>query len=998
MTATKPQWWASLLLLFAILICCQQPSSAQQPPGYFAPSFSARQHVYVDPAIANDRLHPMNLSGLESALEKAGQKNRVTYVVVFAQAPPKATPTIATNMLNEQVSRWASQADFSKLASRIFVIEVVRRHEDAGSFVVSGNAGAELKKYGFDGAGLSQKTGPLLSVDRRAYLPNNPVGYVSAVVTNLNTTIDKYESSQRFWSRDIYFVLAGFGLCLYLAFCFWCRSRLRAVITDALEGEQDSSGVRHGGFKNISANLLEMQQNISYLESISGNSHSGESATQYYIARDQAAEFYKHFAVYNQMLESAQAACNLVNFFYFPASMKACADLTDNVMKITGDELPIHLRPADGSKVKEEHLSAKDVLARIKTSFPLATKACKTLQDALDSAAKNNSDIDNLMKQIEQSKFTELEKEGLKPASFEKKLQQLRYKVPEYLALFGADPIQAARLSSTLLSSLQQLCQDIDQAIALKESVTEVMKQLDAAQKLVNNAKKESVPHLPQGDPSTLLFVEEGYSEYPLLRNANDNVTQLLLQLQEGEFKKAEKAKTAALESCAAITELVNSTLKLKDNLPQLAIAADHDMSNLLMLAASVRKSLSQFTGLPLEAIEAALQSAENHPPKHTNSMGSFYNEYNQQHFRMAQPRVQSILSTIRVLADHIRDCHRHLNELHAARQQVRQQLPLLSDSCQQVRKLLATDPHPFVVPTATKDTLERCTRDLTSCQRQAEETAPAWVSLQGKCETLAKQLQSVRQEASDAVSAHHSAVSNLQLLGSKIDSARLKLNHDDVGSRAKSDLADAEATQRSVGRKITQAGSDWKQLDKQLKRGLEAVASAVQMAERDIRQANDERQAKASQLRSEANYARTSYSSSQQQQVDAYERDYAAYQRQNDLINMIVTLEAIRAIQEAARPVEHHHYYESSRSSDYGWSSPSSSSPSSYDNSPSQSSGWGGGYSSGDSSSDSSWSSSDSSSSGGGWGSSGDSGSYSGGDSGGGYSGGDSGGSSDWS
>ena len=543
--------------------------------------------------------------------------------------------------------------------------------------------------------------------------------------------------------------------------------------------------------------------------------------------------------------------------------------LTDQVIVITGEELPLELATAFGGLVKKEEFKPGTVLEDIETLFDVTNKGLAEIKNAFEGADQNKKDIEALEATVTelQGKMTTI---GLTFDPYTLRYDQLKQGVAAFLAILDENPLDAFKGSEEVEAGYEALKADLVRAIAIQESFADTTRAIGKAQERVTGLRAQTVDYryaLTGSEARNLaaggnyVLNEEGANPDKIIAEASGHFDKAKKAVLAGKLDVASDEKALAEKASAEAIALVEDILAAKTLVEKQVVPVRSKLDKLQSDIPAAEKAVTElkaeflaknFPGEP-EKVDTANKVADS-----TNAeLAKVKKAYDEQRYLAARKLLTTLGDNIQHSIDAMVEVHSRLAKLRDLKKHARDTVARATQLAAALADKLETNA--FTTAAETDQAYARQTPVLKTQQTDVAKDITDWVVAASNADTLEAALKAVDKAIDEQKAQHANAVSAISALGGAITDALGDVRHTDTRQPAKSKLSEAQTVLATVEGAVKKAKSDWAVIARKANDAKSMATEAKRLARADQDAADTARSA-ISSARSNIRGTRTSF------------------------------------------------------------------------------------------------------------------------------------------
>jgi hypothetical protein len=846
---------APVVMLFAMLAFAVPASAAD---GWLPAHFDAHQHVYVDPALANDSQYPVNVDGLEAQLDNLSQQEGIELIFVLSKKgtgtiPPQYNGKYATWQLDDLINRWSSQPGFKP--ARAEVIMLVRSDRNPNAFAWAVNPGTDVRANGVTSDFL---TDSYLTNLRNQYLPNDIKGWVLQIANDSNGKWHATVAHRAFMAALPMYIGIGAVLALLIgAFLFFLFRYLAASKRLAAE-------LAKWAPKMDSVTQLYMQLNdpakgyLDFFTDQKGRRESfrGKTKEKYEAALADYSRFVVRRQLAADLYEGAKKAYDGRKFIASTGALNAAADsLTVTKVVITGQEKNLRdITDVFGGLIEKSEYTPDQLLANINDTFRAVTSVMGGIMDAFTRASANKATISTTLGEVEamEAKVTAA---GLTFEPYRKREAGIQQEADTLLADISSDPVGKLADSNRINDGVVDLKGDIEHCLAIKAALPATIAATQTVRERIatirGTATALAYPLIAGEKPgkeagSTFFLNEEGGNPDSDIAEADAQAKACEDALQAGEWEQAQAAKEAAEAAAKAANALVDDVLAAKAYVEQhvpKARSAKENVAGKLSAARTAAQSLqTNFLAANIKGQPEKVETAQSVTNGTEGVIKTVRDDYYAQNF-LAARKTLAVLETSIANADAgLAQVHARLAELEGLREHARKTAAeaVQKSSALKTKRTAKS----FTTAAATDDAHKKLMPKVATLSANVSQDVADWPALAAEADQTVASLTALDSDVDTAERAYTTAKAKVEAVEEKVGQAATACNHSDVLQPAKDALSTARSELTRLQATLNTEKSDWAQLGRNADSKLTVADNAKQLAEQDKEDAKDARTA----------------------------------------------------------------------------------------------------------------------------------------------------------
>ena len=542
--------------------------------------------------------------------------------------------------------------------------------------------------------------------------------------------------------------------------------------------------------------------------------------------------------------------------------------LSNELIVITGDELPLELATAFGGLIVMEEFKPGTVLDEIETLFDVTNKGLATIKDAIEGAEQNKKDIEALDAEMTALKI-QLETTGLSFDAYALRYGKLIEGKTAFLAILEEDPLDAFTNSEEVETGFESLKADITRALGIQKSFAGTVAAIGKATQKVSGMRAYPVVYSyplagaetkGMAAEATYLLNEDGGPD-TLIAQANEHFDNARKACLAGSLDKATDEKANAEKAAAEVLAMVDDILAAKALVERQVKPV---RTNLGKLQGDIPSATTAVTELKSEFLaknfpgEAEKLTTANELADSTDAeLANVKKAYDEQRYLAARRRLVSLTNNIQHSIDELVEVHSRLAKLRQLKKHAKD---TVSRATQHATALAAKlKSNAFTTSAQTDAAYATQTPILTAQQNDVGKDITDWAEAAYKADDLEAAYKAVDKAIDDQRSQHANAVSAVSALSAAISDATGYVRESDTRQPAKTKLAEANSALSSVEASIKVAKSDWAAIARQANDAKSKASEAKSLAQADKAAADGARSA-ISSARSNISGTRTSF------------------------------------------------------------------------------------------------------------------------------------------
>jgi uncharacterized membrane protein YgcG len=846
-----------LVLVVLTLVGLAAPAHAQS--GTWLPnSFDKDRHVYIDPKLANDPSYPVQMDGLEQALEQRGQKHNLKiYVIASRLEDEPQDHNWANDKLNDLVLRWQSQSGFPH--DDYLIILWLRRSDNPNRGHVAANGGNRLQTYGFTASKMGDpNSGPVIPALRQ-YMPNDPKGAMIAIADNVNAGIDDYIAAEEAAKRRAEFMkklpgiilkvvlaLAFIGLVLWLVFRY--RREKRAVLALRATWQE----------RLDSANALYIKLHDGYFGFIKdqgdwSSKFAGETLEKYRAAVTDFAEFTVRQKAANSLLDTATRFINRCYFPFVGGFRKATALLTTEKVVITGKELSLEEASLFGGVIAKVEYEPEKLLEAMSDLFDRTNKALASIVAAFRGADENKKDIDGLLAEVDATK-TALTEAGLSFDPYQARYTRVKEGQAAFAAILASNPLAAYTASEAVEADARALKADLERALSIKKELSAVETEIARSVTRARTVRDEQINYQyplsedesqPAGVATQLFtLTEDKGNPDPVIEAARSHLKAAQAAVAAGELEKSDRERAAAIEAAKRAFALVDAVLAAKAFVEKQVPEVRTNLGKLKAAVPDADKAVaelkSDFQAGNYAGEPQKLERAKSVIGATAAELAKVKQAYDEQRYLASRANLEKTGGDIQSSRDGLVEIHSRLATLRKLRQHARDVVAV----CQEQADALAgkLKANAFTTASATDEEYARLLPALGTQKKDVDKDVTDWPAAAEAADRLTTAFKGVDGAIDQQRLDHQRATEKVSAAGSAIADAQAYVNDADTRQPARNKLAAAKSELADVQAAILKPKSDWAAIGRQADEARGTAVKARDLAQADKRAADEAR------------------------------------------------------------------------------------------------------------------------------------------------------------
>lgn len=898
------------LLAFIMLVVAFATTGGAQAADTWLPKseFRSDRAVYLDPTLSNHSQFPVSLNGLETKLQSLNSTHGLKFYFVMTQQGTEQNPT------SDKFAVWKLDQFVASVQSKLpaddyVVVLLVRSSADPNKFSFAANGGNRLQEYGLTGSFFSGSQSPL-GANQRIYLPNDPAGFGNAVAIGINKAVTEHfdaikrqeqwrqqqaenerqegirraeqrrlqaiedqrlaaEAAERNEAIRFYLMVGGPpGTIAIILLIMFIAHRSRKAATDKLVASwrerMTASSTNYQrletGYFGFLTHQAEWQKKF-----------KGSTAAKFKVAVTDFANYSaRQLAANRRYLEAEKLASGArFPFALFGTFSKVSALLTQNSIKITGQELPLEMATLYGGLVEEKEYKPEEVLAEMEQLFDKTNKALAAIKGAFDGAAQNKKDIEVLDQSVVGIQ-PDLQAVGLNFEPYAATYKSLVEGKNAFLTILDSDPLDAFAGSEKVEAGFEALKASLLRAISIQKSFADTEKAISKVTQRVASVRGQTVDYkyaltgketreLASG--ANYLLNEENGNPDNILAEANDHFAKARTACLQGELDKASDEKSKAENFATDANTLVDTIFAAKALVEKQLVPVRTSLGKLqgdipgattAVTALKAEFLTKNFAGEPekLDNANAVSDSTE-------AELAKVKKAYEEQRYLAARKRLETVGGNIQSATDDLVEIHTRLAKLRELRSHSRNIVKQSADLSAALATKLETNS--FTTSEATDQAYKRQMPVLGIQQIDVVKDITDWPAAADNADKLLAALKAVDKAIDDEKAQYQNAVAAVDNLSAAINDAASYVRNGDTRRPAKDALAAANDSLAAVQTSIKRAKSDWASIARKANEAKSKATEAKSLAIADKEKADAARSA-ISSARSNISSTPTSY------------------------------------------------------------------------------------------------------------------------------------------
>lgn len=874
-------------VLMLLMLAIGAPVNAQAQN--WTPSFDRNTHVYVDPALKNSN-YPVDFSSMDGELRKLSGPHKLEVYVIATERSFDPSRVIAREVADDVVARWSGRSDFPK--DDFLVIVWVRQAADPNKGSVAAYSGNRLQTYGFNSSRMSDKVNGPVTPALKQYMPRDPQNALLQIVRNVNSGVDQAIVAQQRAEQDriaaaqraereqveaarraeqdrkdaaqraiddaernktitmiASIVIPGIGL---LVLFFFLNSRYRKARTRASELlEKTRADLQNAGhwYEQLEEGYLGfLKRQTDWQKRFDPK---GRTAKQFSEAVGWYANLTTRKLAAADMFERAEKSFKSAHWPTTGGFDKTIAILSSEEVTVSDKNLSIEDAELFKGLVVESKYAPAELLADMEALFGKTNKALAEIKRAFEGAAKNRTEIAELLTQVEglKGKLAEL---NLSFDPYADRYNQIGKERDEFLAIIDKDPLAAFGGTQKVEEDAKQLKADIERAIGLNATLSEADKQLKAAGARVQEVRGQEVsfkyPDAQGGGKNAdkFLLQEPGANPDNFIAEATTHLDEARKALLAGKLDLAVEENEASCKASQQAVDLVGSVLAAKayvekqvllvrENLGRLQAELPDGGKNVDALKADF---LAQnFTGEPEK-----LASAQKVNQATEAELAKVRQSYFEQSFVGARRLLENVGAEVQGSREKLVEIATRLKQLRDLRTHAKK---VVADADQFAGALKSKlESNAFTTAKQTDDAYQQLLPMLRAQKADVARDVTDWPAAADAADKLAADLKKVDSNIDDEKKAYELAGTRIAAVRQAINSAASVVAQADTREPARQKLAEAKEVLAHLEAEYAVAKSDWSALARKAESQKTVAVSAEQLAESDHNLANQARSA----------------------------------------------------------------------------------------------------------------------------------------------------------
>ncbi len=846
-----------LLMAFASSALAQQPTAKT-----WLPEFDPNRHVYVDPQLANHPTFPVNLNGLEGAdaIARAEANGLKVYVVATQQGSdlPSGMTKMAVPKLDELITKWGANSTFPH--DNYVVILWVRYADDPQHGAVAVNGGNKLRDWGINQDYFNDKVNGPVTKNLQKFMPQDPRGAFSAIARSISADVDKWKAAEasrlaneKFAASLPYYIgsglfvaaLLGYGIFLFVRFRSW-KAKLVAAIA-----EWDP--------KMQAANKLYLRLSSSYLGFLTSQTDweqrfKGQTLSSYTKAVGDFADFSVRQKRANELLGEAKKLLAAGRFPGVKVLKQGHELLTSTKVTITGDDLPLETVTLFGGLVQKTEYTPGDLLNAMSELFEATNKALSGIVASLDGARKNRTDIEGLLKKIDEIK-PDLTAADLTFDPYNARLEEIRQGQAGFIAILSSDPLAAFSGSEDVERKSEALARDLRRAIEIKNSLSGVQTQIEQSRDKVGTQRQATAAYQyplvsarPQVEALFRLDEEEGNPDSLILK-AQSRLDAAFTLVLAGKLDDADQAKSAAVDHADSASQLVDKVLEAKLYVEQ---HAAHLQDTLEALSGELPDATAKVSELEAGFLESnitgqrdKLTAAEAEQASTAGGDGrmvALKEHYDAQRYLAARTLLANTQTSLDTARTRLTEITAHLKELKRLRDDARDTVASLMTAKSKLKKLVDDESH--TTSRATDDLFTTASEELRTLKQEVGKDKADWPALSPQAHAMVTRLQNITAAVNREKALHAEAVRAVAALNVAVTEAKAYASDRRATNEAWRLYESASGEHTRLASRVRVAKEDWADIKRDAGTAKTTAESAKAQGQLDIEQAAEAEQA----------------------------------------------------------------------------------------------------------------------------------------------------------
>lgn len=848
-----------LPLVLVVLTLVGLAASAHAQSGTWLPnSFDKDRHVYIDPKLANDPSYPVQMDGLEQALEQRGQKHNLKiYVIASLLEDQPQDQNWAVIRLDDLVLRWQSQSGFPH--DDYLIVLWLRRSDNPNRGHVAANGGNRLQAYGFTAAKMGDpNSGPVIPALRK-YMPNDPKGAMIAIADNINAGIDDYIAAEEAAKRraelikklpgiilKVVLALAFIGLVLWLVFRY--RREKKAVLALRATWQE----------RLDSANALYIKLHDGYFGFIKdqgdwSRKFAGKTLEKYRAAVTDFAEFTVRQKAANNLLDTATRFIKRCYFPFVGGFRKATKLLTSEKVVLTGKELSLEEASLFGGVIAKVEYEPEKLLEAMSDLFDRTNKALASIVAAFRWADQNKKDIDWLLAEVDVTK-TALTEAGLSFDPYQARYTRVKEGRAAFAAILASDPLAAYTASEAVWADARALKADLERALSIKKELSAVETEITRSVARARTVRDQPINYqYPVADGeaqpagvATQLFTltEDKGNPDPVIEQARSHLKAAQAAVLAGELEKSDRQKAAAFEAAQRAFALVEAVLAAKAFVEKQVPEVRTNLGKLRAAVSDADKAVAELKSDFLVGNYAGepekLERAKSVIGASTAELAKIKLAYDEQRYLSSRTNLEKTGGVIQSSRDGLVEIHSRLATLRKLRQHARDVIAVCQDKADALADKLKANA--FTTASATDQEYARLLPALVVQKKDVAKDVTDWPAAAEAADRLTAAFASVDGAIDQQRLDHQRATEKVSAAGSAIADAQAYINHADTRQPARNKLSAAKSELADVQAAILTPKSDWAALGRKADEARGTAAQATELAQADKRAADEAR------------------------------------------------------------------------------------------------------------------------------------------------------------
>ena len=870
-----------MVMLLAALIV---PATAQAQQQAWLPSFDASTHVYVDPALENNRTYPVDFRGMEREVKDLQKKHGLEVFIVAVERDydiNNSNLVIARDVVDDLIPRWSSRSGFP--GNDFMVVVWVRNSGNPNKGSVAAYAGPKMASYGYDRARLSDKVNGPVTPALKQFMPANPHQALLQVVRNANDGIDRViaqreqdvrnaeanerarienerlaaeraerdrvenerrilEDAENAKQMQMY-AAVGIPSVLVIGLFVFLFFRLRNAKAKAAAAIKEAEEK----FEKSNANYIELETEFKSFLRAQGTDWKTKFKNKTLKRYTEAVGFWANLSAQNEvakeLIASAKTELAKANIFSIAGAVKALALLTTEQAIVTGDKIPVEDRDYYGSEVSETPLLPEQLFASMADLFSKTGQALKSIRDSFRGAEKNRGEIEAITKAVDELRAS-IKDKGLDFGPYEVRYQKIKADQKAFLDILASDPLSAFSDSETVEHEAEELKADIEHALKLKDQLTGTEAELTKARKRAEDVRAQAVGYaypekadVPDGAAQKFLLNEAGANPNAKLDEAAQHLADAHKALLAADLKKAETEKAYSSAASAAAIAVVETVLAAKAAVEKSVPGVRSNLARLTGELPASQKDVDalksgylakNFVGEPEKLVRAKKVSDET-----AAELDKVRIAYFEQRFVAARSLMEGAGRDVQNSRNGLVEIASRLKKLGELKDHARSVVKVCDE--QTVPALRAKlEVNSF---TTSKQTDSAFAAQLPVLRNQKADVAKDitdWPLAAEQADKLAAELKKVDGAIDSEKRDHQVAGERIEQVRQAVNTASQYVNHPDVRSPARQKLDDSNRVLAELDANYRIAKSDWQDLARKAESKKTVADEARRLAETD--------------------------------------------------------------------------------------------------------------------------------------------------------------------